>query len=425
MKTVCIASGSVCPRATVDISVLFEYFEANGMVATQSLDEADTVVVTLCGFNAISEAASYRLLDAAKRRRKAGSQLIVTGCLAAMHEERLREEYGVTAVPPLRVGMLDDIIGASVKIEAVPDPHDVEHYLALAQGCFDNRQRRGLAAGLIVSSGIPRAMVKLGLRQESELCSAENVYCIRVAYGCRGGCTYCAIRFAYGPLQSKSMESVLAEFDAGLEQGFTDFKLLAQDLGGYGQDAGTNITELLRAILERPGDYRLQLNDLGIRWVSKQLEELVTLFSENASRIEIVRMPLESGSDKVLRAMGRGYSASDAEESFRAVRAALPNALLATHVIAGFPGETEEDVRATARVLRAGRFDRVDVFEYSDRPGTEASKLPDKVRPGVIRSRGRRLRGEFGGRMAGVEYFVQSLLAPHSARRAQRSARAD
>jgi tRNA A37 methylthiotransferase MiaB len=416
MSTACIAYGDGCPRARVDTALLLDYFRVNGWVVVESIETADLVLVTSCGFDSISEELSFRLLEAADRRRKPGSRLVVVGCLAAMSEERLKRVLDATPIPPRDSGLLDEIIGASVRISDVPDPHHVEPAIALASRCFGSRERWGWLGGRLVDSGVRDALVKLGFQREPLLCPTGDVCSLRVAVGCTGACAYCAIRLAYGPLRSKPTDHVLAEFDAALSQGHTEFKLLAQDLGAYGQDIGTNLAGLLRGIFERPGDFRLQMNDVGIRWIVKQADDLGTLLYENAAKVRMLHMPLESGSDRILGVMRRGHTASEAEEVFQLLRAAAPDMLLATHVMVGFPGETEEDFLETARVLRSGGFDRVHVFDYSDRSGTVAAGMPGKVPPRVIRSRSRRLRREFGVPISSVEYALWSWILPSAPR---------
>jgi MiaB/RimO family radical SAM methylthiotransferase len=303
-----------------------------------------------------------------------------------------------------------------VRMSEIPDPHLVEPEIATASRCFDSRERWGRLGGWLVDSGVRDALVKVGFRREPSLCPAGEVCSLRVGVGCTGACAYCAIRLAYGPLRSKPAETVLEEFDAALSEGHTEFRLLAQDLGAYGQDIGTNLVGLLCALFERPGDFRLQMNDVGIRWIVKQADDFVALLSEHATGVRMLHMPLESGSDRILGLMRRGHGASEAEEVFRRLRAAAPDILLATHVMVGFPGETEDDFQQTARVLRSGRFDRVHVFDYSDRPGTAASTMLEKVPPRVIRSRSRRLRREFGVPTSGVEYALWSWILPSAPR---------
>lgn len=393
MGKVCIAFGNGCPRAMVDTALLFEYFRANGWEIADSIEAADLVVVTSCGFVASVEESSLRMLRIAEGRSGAGSRMVVVGCLAGIDEGKLRSEFNAEIVPPREMDRLDEIIGASVGIADVPDPSEVEPYIERASAHFDSAARRGRVRGLLLDAGVRDALVRLGIKEDEGWGKPSGDACtLRVAKGCPGQCTYCVIRRACGPLRSKPLAAILAEFDARLEDGHREFRLVAQDLGAYGQDFGSDIVELLCGLFARPGDFQLTLIDLNVRWVVAYADELVPVLADNASRVRDVRMPLQSGSDRILDLMKRGHSAVAAERALRLLRAALPEATLSTHILVGFPGETEEDFSETLGLLQAVQFDHVDIFLYCDRDGSEASLMPGKVNARVIASRVRSLR---------------------------------
>ena len=412
MKSVCIAFGLGCPRAQVDTARLCEYVRANGWSIADRLEEADLVFVTTCGYDAEQEKRSFNLLNSADRRRKAGSRLVVVGCLAGIDEAGLRATFDADLVPPKCGAELDTILGAAVKICDVRDPNEIEPYIKRASRYFDDTERhpddgrvKARARSALVRSGIRELLLRGGRnRKHTYLWPTERVFSIRVAEGCMGECTYCAIRFAAGPLHSKPLRTVLAEFDAGLARGYRQFKLIAGDLGCYGQDVGTNVAELLSAMMGRSADFQLTLLDFDLKWFIAYSDVLVDLFARHQARLRFLAVPLQSGSERTLQHMRRGHTAADAERALLALREACPDMVLGTHVLVGFPGETERDFEDTLKILRAVRFDRVDFYDYQDRPRTEASAMPDKVPRDVIKSRSLRARRELGGRWAGLEY---------------------
>jgi tRNA A37 methylthiotransferase MiaB len=424
MKSVCIAFGLGCPRAQVDTARLCEYVRANGWSIADRLEEADLVFVTTCGYDAEQEKRSFNLLNSADRRRKAGSRLVVVGCLAGIDEAGLRATFDADLVPPKCGAELDAILGATVKLCDVSDPNEIEPYIKRASRCFDDTERhpddgrfKAQARSALVRSGIRELLVRGGRnRKHTYLWPTERVFSIRVAEGCMGECTYCAIRFAAGPLHSKPLRTVLAEFDAGLARGYTQFKLIAGDLGCYGQDVGTNVAELLSAMMGRSADFQLTLLDFDLKWFITYSDALVDLFARHQARVRFLAVPLQSGSERTLQHMRRGHTAEDAERALLALRKACPDMVLGTHVLVGFPGETERDFEDTLNVLRAVRFDRVDFYDYQDRPRTEASAMPDKVPRDVIKSRSLRARRELGGRWAGLEYRAKEWHWPTTLR---------
>jgi threonylcarbamoyladenosine tRNA methylthiotransferase CDKAL1 len=412
VKKACLALVRGCPRAQVDLARFFDYFERNGFVITDSLEEADVILVTACAFDAETEHEGIRLIKVANSRRRPVSELLVSGCLGGICDERLGNELNVRLLPETDGHALDDIIQAHIRFADVPDPNVLEPYAKKAAACFSEEERHAndrrwkrLVRRFAIRSGVRSLLIALGWKQDlSRLFGGHPMCSIRVARGCMGECTYCAIRFSAGPLRSKPLDDVLAEFDSGLHRGFTEFKIIAGDSGAFGQDLGTNIVELLTEIMRRQAEFRLSVLDFNIKWLLAYRAELVRLFSENQRRIRFLSFPIESGSERIIQLMNRGHSAGDARDVLRTLRSAAPALFLETQVIVGFPGETEQDYEDTVQLLRAVGFDRVDIYDYSDRPKTVASTMPDKVPPDIIRRRSIRLRREFVGRLASLEY---------------------
>lgn len=406
LRTVCIAQAYGCPRAQVDVALMFRYFELNGWRVVRRIEDADLIIVDTCGVDSRLEEASLRRLSVVKRKAKNGSRLVVMGCLAGIDKERIEREWEATAIPPVQVDDLDDLIGATVKLRAVQDPNLVEASVRFAESAFrpwdkvlstvsHGLDSRSLPRDLLIDLGVGRFLKRIGWTNRDYFVPDARTFDLRVARGCMGGCTYCAIRFAEGPLRSKPLADVLAEFDAGLAQGYREFRLVAGDLGCYGQDIGTNVVELLSALFSRDGDFRLCLLDFNPKYLIRHADELADLLSRNSQRIRLILIPLQSGSERILRLMGRGYGAAAARDCLRVLRRRLPDVALETHALVGFPGETEEDFAATVDALREIRFNLVSVYVYSDRPGTKASQLPDHVPDRQKRERAKRLRREF------------------------------
>ncbi len=210
------------------------------------------MVATGCGFNMEKEDYSVRLLEVADRRRKEGSRLFIGGCIAEISRERLESSFDAVLVPPHSVTELDKLIQAKVPLSEVKEPHLLDAYRSRAARCYDTFERHAddgpmtsQLRRLLHKSGMRDRMVGLGFKRESRyLQQDDGLFSIRVATGCAGTCSFCAIRFACGPLQSKPLDEVVREFDAGLAAGHTRYKLVAQDLGCYGQDIGGDVVGL-------------------------------------------------------------------------------------------------------------------------------------------------------------------------------------
>jgi len=399
MSSVCIAFANGCPRSRMETAKLFSYFEQNGWEIKEQIEEADLVLVSTCGVNETSEKKSVSLISVADKKRKKDSQLVILGCLAGINEEQLKEQFQATLIPPAKIDNIDSAIGAAIKLKQIKEPNLIGDNFLKAQRCF------GMFARLCAEFRSPREffyrLTSVALPHKSRQIIQEpyqhDVFGIRVAKGCNQECSYCAVRLAEGPLYSKPLAEVMAEFKAGVRDGFRIFTLVAGDLGAYGQDIGTDIVELLSSMFQYKENFKLHLKDFSPRWLVCYSARLTALLSQNSSRVGNFMLPIQSGSENILRSMNRGYTAADAKTCLCELRNACSGIILSTHVIVGFPGETDHDFRDTIDLLNAVRFDRIDIYKYSDRPHTESSAMPDKVAEKVKRKRVRRLRREFRG----------------------------
>jgi tRNA A37 methylthiotransferase MiaB len=415
-KSVCLSFAAGCQRGEAHVGRLFEYVRANGWPIAPSIEEADVIVVWTCGFHADYEERCVSMLRSVERRRRAGSRLVITGCLAGISEERLHRTFNAVTVPPRRLGDLDAILGAIIPLEDAQDLWDLKPCIAEASGHFTEAERHpndGLAMrharSLIVRTPIREWLRRnRGRDNQCYIDPSQRVCSLRVAVGCLGECTYCAVRFAAGPLHSKPLESVLAEFDTALARGYTEFRLIAGDLGSYGQDLGTNVAELLDSMLLRSGSFKLTLLEFDFKYFIEYQDRVIDLLATHHTRIRSITMPLQSGSERVLQQMRRGHTAADAESALRAFRQACPSICASTHVLVGFPGETEADFADTLRLLRVGQFNYVSVFDYTYRPRTKAAMMPNKVPQRVIRARSLRAHREFNGRLDALRYRAES-----------------
>lgn len=390
--TVCIAYANGCPRSRMSTARLFPYFEANGWNVRQNLRQADLVVVSTCGVNQRAEKKSIRLLSIANKKRKNDSQFVVLGCLPGINEETILEKFNAIAISPTASANLDQVINAKVKLAKVKELNLIEPVIEKSQKCF------GLFDRLISEFEPSRVFVHRVfdcLKPKTSGRIKEGAFSIRISTGCLGKCAYCAIKFAEGPLVSKPMEAILAEFDAGLQSKCVNIFLIGTDLGAYGQDIDANIAELLRSLLTREGAYVLHLPEFHPRWFVQYQKDLIDMFAAAEDKIGSIILPIQSGSEKILKSMRRENTAAEAKECVLSLRKALPNTRIFTHVLVGFPGESEKDFDDTIRFLREVHFDEIAVYKYESRPKIESEQKPDKVPAAVKHRRVCRLLREF------------------------------
>jgi len=202
---------------------------------------------------------------------------------------------------------------------------------------------------------------------------------VSIMQGCDNFCAYCIVPFTRGRQKSRSSSAILDECRALVGRGVRELTLLGQNVNSYGRDRhgdGTTFARLLRRVAEIPGLARLRFTtshprDLG--------PDVVAAFAELPALCPSLHLPLQAGSDRVLKRMGRGYGLERYLGLVRDLRAARPDLALTTDLIVGFPGETEEDFLATLEAMRAADYESSFSFAYSDRPGTRAERMAGKL----------------------------------------------
>lgn len=214
---------------------------------------------------------------------------------------------------------------------------------------------------------------------------------VNIMQGCNNFCAYCIVPYTRGRQKSRSVASVLDECREWLDRGIRDLTLLGQNVNAYGKDkAGDNphFVELLYKVAELDGLKRLHIVTPHPR---DFCDDTVNAYRELSVLAPRIHLPLQAGSNAVLEKMGRGYTNGDFMRLVEKLRKARPDIALSTDLIVGFPGETEEDFQETLRIMKEANFIASFSFIYSDRPGTRASKMTDKITPEVSLDRLNRL----------------------------------
>jgi threonylcarbamoyladenosine tRNA methylthiotransferase CDKAL1 len=195
-----------------------------------------------------------------------------------------------------------------------------------------------------------------------------------IASGCLGTCAYCAVKLARGNLRSRPPKEISVEVEKSIKDGCKEIWLTSQDCGCYGLDIGTNLSELIRRIVKIKGDFRIRVGMMNPIHIKPIIKGLIGVY-ENPKIYKFIHIPVQSGSDNVLRKMNRGYRVKDFERIVKEFRNAFPKLTLSTDIIVGFPGEAESDFRKSLDLLRRASPDIVNLSRFSPRPRTIASKM--------------------------------------------------
>lgn len=326
-----------CPYAAIVTARIHEFLEGNGYRVCDEPGEAAASVVNTCGFNASRSEQAVRAIHAI-RARAPRAPLVVSGCLTR-----------------IEAGKLDRALEGAARSERI-GPGDDAHYDALF--------------------GAPRIRFsQVETHEYNERYSARDprlgLYQILVATGCRNECRYCVIRHAKGDVISRPIESVLEDVRGALAAGREEVFLVADDLSSYGLDRGSDISSLLEALAGL--DVRYSAEAFEPSRLLAQIDRAVPSLA--SGRFDWIVVPIQSGSDRILRRMGRRYTRREVESLLDRLGGAAPEMIVSTDVIFGFPGEGDEDFRASLEL--AQRFRYANFNEYEARPGTPAATLPE------------------------------------------------
>ena len=271
---------------------------------------------------------------------------------------------------------------------------------------------RDIAPGaLFLSSHNPKDVAKLLLKKAGEITDKKRknplVGITEISSGCLGSCAYCMVKLARGRLKSRSVEEITAEIRNSLENGCIEIWLTSQDNSCYGLDIGSDLAKLVKKVSEIDGEFRVRIGMMNPSHLASLMKQLIEAYKNNKV-YRFIHIPVQSGSDRILKLMGRRYSVKAFERIAGEFRNSLPGITLSTDVIVGFPGESESDFDGTLALIERIRPDIVNVSKFGARPGTDAARMRQldnkiikersKKIAALVRKIGMEINAEFAGR---------------------------
>ncbi len=310
----------------------------------ESEENPGVLVVNTCTVTATSDQKCRKLIRRLHRRFPQ-ARIIVTGCYAERQPQALETIEGVHAVVPGRS-----------KYQVVP----------LAEGKSAPPSPPEFFAGVKSLRGHSRAFVK-------------------IQDGCSNFCSYCIVPLVRGPVKSRNPDETVEEVRRLVASGFNEVVLTGIHLGAYGRDWGEEaLPQLIETLCMIPGEWRLRLSSIEVKEVSDRLLDAMASSEKVCPHLHI---PLQSGDDRILKLMNRSYTRREFLDTVQRVRAKLPEPGLTSDVMAGFPGEGEQEFESTLSLCRKAAFTRLHVFPFSPRPGTPAASFAPTVSAKDIRRR--------------------------------------
>lgn len=315
-----------CSANKVESELIKKMLVERGHEIVHSPFEAEAVIVNTCTVRSETDLKVINYLKSIKKK------IIVTGCMASSQPALIAKHFPSASIISLRC--LPMILEAIDKDKLI---------------CLD---------GELFINPIPYIN---GVKAT-----------ILIARGCLGNCSYCIVRIAKGKLRSVNPSIVMGNLIKAIELGAKEIRLSAQDTGVYGMDIGTNIASLLKSLSSIPGDFMIRL---GMFKPSIIANELIPVYK--SERIyKFIHVPVQSGSNDILKKMNRGYTVEEFKEVVHSFRREFPNITLFTDVIVGFPGEEEHHFEETCKLILEIRPDKTHVSRFSPRPHTLAASMP-------------------------------------------------
>lgn len=335
-----------CQMNVADSERMAGLLQQIGYALTDSIDDADLILINTCCVRATAEDKVFGQIGRFKALKQIKPALIlgVAGCMAQKEGENLIK----------RAPHVDFVLGTGQSPEVARVVQTIE------------RERRHFVDTSNVSGNIPAEVFPLRGGNVSTF--------VPIMYGCNNFCTYCIVPYVRGRERSRQPAEIVAEVNQAVAEGFKEITLLGQNVNSYA--GGITFAELLRMVDTIEGVERLRFMTSHPKDLS---DELIAAMASGRSICEHIHLPVQYGSDKILRRMNRVYTVENYLRLVEKIRATIPNVSLTTDLIVGFPGETEENFLETLDFVREVKFDAAFTFIYSKRSGTPAANFPAQI----------------------------------------------
>jgi ribosomal protein S12 methylthiotransferase len=343
-----------CSKNLIDTEMAIGLFKRNNFEIVNDVEKAEIIIVNTCGFiESAKQEAINTILEMAEYKEKGTCKyLVVMGCLVQRYKKELQK-----ALPEVDLFIeINDYTNYWDKILELLD--EKEKPDTINNLCYMDR---------VISTGNKTAYLK-------------------IAEGCSNRCTYCAIPYIRGPYVSRPMEEVLEEAKKLAVAGIKELIVIAQDTTRYGEDlyGESKLSDLLNELCKID----------GFEWIrflyaypESITDELIQTVKNNPKICNYFDIPIQHISDSVLRRMNRRTTGKQIEELINKIKKQIPNVILRTSLIVGFPGETEEDFNKLYEFVKKGYFDKLGVFTYSKEDGTPAARLKEQIHPATKKKR--------------------------------------
>ena len=357
-----------CSKNLIDTEVTIGLFKDHNYTIVNNPSKADIIVINTCGFiEEAKEEAINTILEMAEYKKRNCKYLIVMGCLVQRYCKELEKSLPEVDlfIPIQEYDKLWNII---------------ENYIKL------NKKSENKETSKKISEIKQMPMLKQPEFLNREITTGKNYAYIKIGEGCSNRCTYCAIPYIRGPFVSRKMEDIIEEAKMLVKKGIREIIVIAQDTTKYGIDiyGEPKLPELLQKIAEISEVKWIRFLYSYPEGVSDKLIEVV---KNNEKICKYFDIPIQHISNRMLKMMNRKTSKEEIEELLAKIRKEIPNVVLRTSLMVGFPGETEQDFKELYEFVQNAKFDKLGTFMYSKEEGTPASRMQNQINGNTKRSR--------------------------------------
>ena len=344
-----------CSKNLVDTEMVIGLFRENGFELVTEAEQADILLVNTCGFiESAKEEAIQTILEMAEYKKKKCQVLIVMGCLVQRYKTELEKE-----IPEVDLWIkFQEYDTFWEQVKTVIEP-------------IQEKKQKLEFTNRVISTG-------------------DNFVYVRIAEGCSNHCTYCAIPSIRGPFVSRTMEDILAETKQYAKVGYQEIILIAQDTTKYGVDlyGEPKLAELIEQISKIDGVHWIRFLYAYPETIT---DELIQVMKNNPKVCHYWDIPIQHIADPVLKRMNRKSNGKSIQALFQKLRQEIPDVIIRTTVMVGFPGETQEDFAQLQEFVETAKIDKMGAFAYSKEENTPAERLPNQVHPATKKSRYRKI----------------------------------
>jgi len=389
-KKIFIHANNVCERRKLDIRRIASYFTKNGYQIITNPRKTDIIILSTCGANDIL--TNYHL-DNIKRFKKYHADLIVTGCIPDTDKGKFEKIYDGKFITTKNLEKIDTYFpDTKIKFNEIEDCN--QPWITIDESKIHNVFKKLFMISVISKKlyvGFLDYLLKKFINEGHLLLDNlldlpfDDFYTIRISEGCLGDCSYCSIKRALGRFQSKPFDQCITEFKKGLDAGFSNFFITAEDTGAYGKDIGKTFVDLLDELTKIKGNYNIGILEINPVWLIQQIDSFEGILKRG--KIKAINVPVQSGSNRILKLMYRYSNSEKIQDVLLRLKKAHPDLILGTHVIVGFPTETEEEFKETLQLVKKTKINIGALIPISIKQDTVAENIEPKITQNEISRR--------------------------------------